>query len=191
MRDDIDTTDRYLINNEATGKDYLLNRRAFNERLRKLGRAYAVAMVDIDRFKTFNDTFGHAEGDNVLRYVATHLLDHARGQVFRYGGEEFAVIYPAVASAEAAERLEHARAGLAGERFAVRGGERQGRRRRGAGGEQQRVALTISAGVAGPRRTARRPPEVLALADQALYQAKASGRNRVALAEQEPVAAQG
>jgi len=69
------------------------NRRAFDEYLKKLGRKYTIAMIDIDHFKKFNDTYGHTEGDNVLRFVAKHIEDEADGRVFRYGGEEFSVIY--------------------------------------------------------------------------------------------------
>ncbi len=62
--------------------------------MRSVGLRYALAMVDVDHFKSFNDKWGHAEGDNVLRRVARHLDLESGGTVYRYGGEEFAVYYP-------------------------------------------------------------------------------------------------
>jgi GGDEF domain-containing protein len=169
---------------ELTG---VMNRRAFEERLHSLGRRYALAMIDVDRFKSFNDTYGHSEGDNVLRRVAGHLSDHAGGRVYRYGGEEFAVIYPRQDAEEAVAALEETRETLAAVPFAIRAaGKRQGKAgrrssRSSSGGDQPRrqVTITVSAGVAEANSRYRSPHDVLEAADQALYEAKKGGRNRV------------
>ncbi len=71
----------------------LRNRRALDEAMEKLSGRYAIAMVDIDHFKSFNDTHGHAAGDVVLREVAARLRRHAGGSPYRYGGEEFCIVF--------------------------------------------------------------------------------------------------
>ena len=73
----------------------LLGRRALNERLKGLGPRYSIAMLDIDHFKKFNDTYGHDTGDEVLKLVASRLARvGAGGTAYRYGGEEFSVVFP-------------------------------------------------------------------------------------------------
>ncbi|HKN88528.1 MAG TPA: GGDEF domain-containing protein [Nitrospiraceae bacterium] len=77
---------------ELTG---LAGRRAFNDTLLRLGSEYVIVMIDIDHFKRFNHTYGHEVGDQVLRMVASHITPvSGGGQGFRYGGEEFAVVFP-------------------------------------------------------------------------------------------------
>ncbi|HEX8961290.1 MAG TPA: diguanylate cyclase, partial [Geobacteraceae bacterium] len=79
----------------------LQSRRALNEQLMGLGRQYVVAMVDVDHFKRFNDTYGHDVGDQVLKMVATKLQAvRGGGKAFRYGGEEFTIIFPRKRGAE-------------------------------------------------------------------------------------------
>jgi PleD family two-component response regulator len=168
---------------ELTG---VLNRRAFEERMRSPGLRYALAMVDVDHFKSFNDAWGHAEGDNVLRRVARHLHQESGGVVYRYGGEEFVVLYPRQDAENAAACLDRMRERLALIPFRIRRAERPrgerprlfrpGPRRRG---ETRSVKVTVSAGVASASRGLRRPLEVLERADQALYRAKRGGRDRV------------
>jgi GGDEF domain-containing protein len=168
---------------ELTG---IPNRRAFDERLGSLSRRYALAMVDIDHFKQVNDTYGHGEGDNVLRWVAARAareLPH----LYRYGGEEFALIFPGQSLEDAADKAEALRAVLAAASFYLRSperntGKRRRKNRRGGGGRKVRLNITVSIGIAHGGWDNRKSTEVLALADRALYRAKQNGRNRVACA---------
>lgn len=153
----------------------LLNRAVFNEQLereaafarREDGR-FAVAMVDIDHFKRFNDTYGHAGGDEALRMVARTLRESCRATdvVARYGGEEFGLILPGVMSGRATDLLERIRRVLA-----VRPIHLPNR--------SKPVSLTVSIGVAIFPEDGRTPADVLRCADQRLYQAKEQGRDRV------------
>jgi len=158
----------------------LANRRHFDQALdlewrravRQRG-ALAVALVDLDEFKRFNDTFGHPQGDRCLRQVAALLREAARRAtdvVARFGGEEFALLLPGLDAAAAARLLEPARSKLA-ELALPHPGSAHGR-------------VTFSAGVAGLR--ADSPADVdalLAEADAALYRAKAQGRDRTVVVE--------
>jgi diguanylate cyclase (GGDEF)-like protein len=154
----------------------LPNRRALDETLMRLTGHFAVAMIDIDHFKQFNDTYGHAAGDVVLRTVAKLLRRHAGGTAFRYGGEEFCVVFEGARVAKAADHCEAARAAVQAERIAV-----PAKGKRGLAGKVAltQVAVTISIGTAAREAERRGPHEVLKAADQALYKAKAKGRNRV------------
>jgi diguanylate cyclase (GGDEF)-like protein len=176
---------RLAFRDELTG---LPSRRALDERMRALGPDYAVAMVDVDHFKKFNDTHGHDVGDQVLRLVAARLAEvGGGGRAFRYGGEEFTVLFPEAAVKDALPHLDRIRQGIEDYRMAIRGGDRpknekKGSRRRGAREDQpaeQALSVTVSIGVAGPGRRGGTPAEVIKAADEALYRAKESGRNRV------------
>ena len=159
----------------------LPSRRAFNERLMDLGRCYVIAMLDVDYFKDFNDTYGHDVGDQVLKMVAGKISGvKGGGKPFRYGGEEFTVIFRRQRLAEAIPHLEQVRKAIAEYRLVLRDCSRpkrasEGKKRRGSG-EGETVSVTISVGVAesDDRST---PAEVLREADQALYRAKRKGRN--------------
>jgi diguanylate cyclase (GGDEF)-like protein len=159
-------------------------RRALEERLRALGGHYAIAMVDVDHFKKFNDTHGHDIGDQVLKLVAGRLSQAARGGVaYRYGGEEFSVLFPGASIDDAARELEEIRGAIEGYKMAVRSSDRpkqadEGAKRRGAGGSEQMLSVTVSIGVAGSKSGAT-PQHVIKAADEALYRAKQAGRNRV------------
>ena len=163
----------------------LPGRRALEERLRSLGERYVIAMVDVDHFKQFNDTHGHDIGDQVLKLVAGRLAQvGGGGTAYRYGGEEFAVVFSDRAVEEAAPDLEAIRRSIETYRMAVRGEDRpkkaeEGTRRRGAGAPEKRLSVTVSIGVAGPSGKARTPMQVVKAADEALYRAKQGGRNRV------------
>lgn len=159
------------------------NRRAFDEMLGHLGRQYALAMIDIDHFKQVNDTYGHAEGDNVLRWVAARASQEMP-RLYRYGGEEFSVIFPGQTAAEALKKAEALRAALASSSFYLRSSQRDtGKKarklRRGNSGRKIRLNITVSIGVAESGQNGRKCEEVLVLADKALYKAKQDGRNRV------------
>ncbi|HTP66066.1 MAG TPA: GGDEF domain-containing protein [Geobacteraceae bacterium] len=159
----------------------LPSRRALNEQLMDLGRRYVIAMLDVDHFKSFNDTYGHDVGDQVLKMVAARInAVKGGGRPFRYGGEEFTVIFPRRRLNEAMPYLEEVRKSIAEYRLVIRDSTRpekatQGRKKRGSG-DGETVSVTISIGVAesSDRFT---PVEVMNEADQALYRAKRKGRN--------------
>ena len=140
-------------------------------------------MLDVDHFKRFNDRFGHRTGDDVLKMIAARMLSIPGGRAFRYGGEEFAVIFTGRASLKAADRMECFRDGLARTPFVIRRVPRSNKRARGRKttwiASRQRVRITVSIGVAAPGKSGKKATEVLAAADKALYKAKKTGRNRV------------
>ncbi len=164
---------------ELTG---LAGRRALRDALMQVQGAYTIAMIDVDRFKRFNDNHGHDAGDQVLRLVATCLSRvGGGGRAFRYGGEEFAVLFRGKSVIESAPYLEKLRESVAESAFMVRGRGRPRRKpkaplARGTG--TRRIVVTISIGAAQSRGTAA-PTEVLKAADKALYRAKEAGRNRL------------
>jgi diguanylate cyclase (GGDEF)-like protein len=160
----------------------LPSRRALNEALHALEGPFTVAMVDIDHFKKFNDTYGHSVGDQVLRMVATALRAvGAGGRTYRYGGEEFAILFPGRDVGGCVPALEDARAAVEATAFTLRAADRprkrpkKPKRRKNA----NQVTVTVSVGAA-ERTPAEAPPDdVLRAADEALYRAKHAGRNRV------------
>lgn len=172
---------RLAFRDELTG---LPGRRALEERLRGLGDVYTIAMVDVDHFKPFNDTHGHDIGDQVLRLVAARLAEVEGGGVaFRYGGEEFAVLFPGVRLAAAEPHLERIRQSIQAYRMAVRAPDRPrsrkaGSARRGEQAPEKTLSVTVSLGVAEAAGGSS-PSGVMKAADQALYRAKQAGRNRV------------
>jgi diguanylate cyclase (GGDEF)-like protein len=173
---------RLAFRDQLTG---LPGRRALEERLRSLGDKYVIAMADVDHFKSFNDKHGHDIGDQVLKLVAGRLAEvGGGGTAYRYGGEEFSVIFPAMTMEEAAGHLEAARKAVETYRMAVRGEDRPkktkaGEKLRGEAAPQKVLSVTVSIGFAAPGESAPEPVQVLKAADQALYRAKQGGRNRV------------
>lgn len=167
---------------ELTG---LPGRRALEEHLRQLGGHYVIAMLDVDHFKNFNDTYGHGAGDQVLRLVAARLQQCAGGgKAFRYGGEEFIVSYPGKSLQEITAALENLRAEIETSGFNPRRGERRSLADSHKGLDtDEPLQVTVSIGAAESSATLADPWAVLKTADQALYTAKRSGRNRVSLAE--------
>ena len=178
----IEGTHRMAFRDELTT---LPARRALNEALLKLGNTYTVAMVDIDYFKKFNDRYGHDVGDQVLAMVAA-LLGRVGGggRPFRYGGEEFTVLFPGKDLKAAQPHLEALRAAVAEASFKVRETGRAGKNsdhRQKGRDSGKTVSLTISIGLAQRDATRKTPQAVIKAADQALYRAKEGGRNRVSL----------
>jgi diguanylate cyclase (GGDEF)-like protein len=161
----------------------LPGRRALEERLRSVGSRYAVAMVDVDHFKQFNDTHGHDVGDQVLRLVGGRLAEIEHGTAYRYGGEEFCVLFPGSDIVAAERAVEAIRRTIEHYRMAVRAPDRprqaeEGVKRRGARAPEKVLSVTVSIGIAAPA-DGKAPRAVLKAADEALYRAKKAGRNRV------------
>jgi diguanylate cyclase (GGDEF)-like protein len=175
-------TFRMAFRDELTG---LPSRRALNERLAALGKRYAIAMLDVDHFKKFNDTYGHDLGDQVLKMVASRIAGvGGGGKAYRYGGEEFTVVFPGKEVDEALPHLEALRAEIESYRLALRGSDRPkktkgNKRQRGGWRDKDGVSVTISIGVAERNGRLATPQAVVEAADRALYRAKEKGRNRV------------
>jgi len=174
-----ETVERQATQDEMTG---LANRRAIVERLqRELGRARrekaacSIAIFDVDYFKQVNDTWGHPAGDQVLKWVSKVIENSIRpyDTLGRYGGEEFLLLIPTAAADGAFTVAERARLAIERAACVVDGKE---------------LRITVSAGVAtsSPDMDA---DTLLRLADEALYRAKETGRNRVVRAAAAPVAA--
>ncbi len=191
----IETSYVLAYHDELTG---IRGRRAFNEAVLSLDQQYAIAIVDIDHFKQFNDTYGHDTGDQVLRMVASRLAEvGGGGQAFRCGGEEFAILFRNTSAKDAFDRIDILRKAIQDSVFRFRGSERRSESRAGEPdrrrpGRKKGVAVperpasdlsvTVSIGVAEPSTRYRQPEQVIHAADQALYRAKHNGRNRVELA---------
>lgn len=162
----------YLVrHDELTG---LLNRNAFFERLEQLGEGVtgSIAICDIDRFKSINDTFGHLAGDATIRKIADTLRDMAGpdGLVARFGGEEFVFFFPNVALDLARSRAETICAEVNGNPVRI-------------AGKEVRCTLSIGLSFLEGKQTS---DGALALADKALYRAKNAGRNQVVLSGEGP-----
>jgi diguanylate cyclase (GGDEF)-like protein len=134
------------------------------------GSGYAILMCDVDRFKAYNDHLGHQEGDRVLRTVAEAIASACRGgdTVYRYGGEEFAVVLSDQDGAGAPKAAERFRAAVENLRMEHPAPEQD--------------LITISVGV-GRQSGAASWEDVVRVADEALYRAKSDGRNRVVIAD--------
>lgn len=160
----------------------LPNRRALDETLARLSGDYALAMVDVDHFKQFNDKHGHDAGDRVLAAVARSLGGTRAATAFRFGGEEFCLLFrrPEMAKdacEEARQAIEALRVALPRKPAAKNGGKGGGKpveKKREA-----TVQVTASIGVAARGAARKAAPDVLKAADQCLYKAKDKGRNQV------------
>lgn len=161
----------------------LMNRRAFEERLqdeyaraRRYGRPISLAMIDIDYFKQFNDTYGHSAGDEALRAVARTIRSRLRkGDVFaRYGGEEFVIILPETPAPEALSTAGLLRRTLSSQPVRLHG-------------YRDPVPVTVSIGVASWPEHGTEISRLLDRADDRLYEAKLAGRDRVVGPAVEPV----
>jgi len=176
MREHLEQVRRDAMTDGLTG---LANRKAFDETLERAcasaddkAESLTLAVVDIDHFKMFNDTWGHQTGDQVIRYVAS-VIGRVGGQgvrfAARYGGEEFAVIFPGERSDVALAALEEAREEISSRTL----------KRRST--NEDLGAITISAGVA-ERLPSETPTALIERADEALYVSKHAGRNRTSKA---------
>ncbi|HYT03909.1 MAG TPA: GGDEF domain-containing protein [Gemmatimonadales bacterium] len=158
-------------------------RRALNEAILRVGGQYSVAMVDVDHFKRINDQHGHDVGDQVLKMIAAKLAQvGGGGKAYRYGGEEFALIFTGKTAEQCLPDLEALRQTVEDTRFILRARFRSKRKKekvvtdRGPG---QRVPVTISIGVAEKNERHTKSELVVKAADRALYRAKEGGRNQV------------
>jgi len=168
----------------------LPGRRALMHELQACGGRFTVAMLDVDHFKKFNDTYGHDVGDQVLKLVASRMMKvSGGGRAFRYGGEEFTVVFPRKSTKESLHHLDKLRQAIAGASFRLRDEDRPPEKPAGVKAKQTakqkaqaegKVSVTISIGVA-ERAAGQDPSEALKSADQALYRAKDGGRNRVSV----------
>lgn len=164
----------------------LPSRRALKQQLLSLGRDYSIAMVDVDHFKKLNDTYGHDVGDDVLKMLAMQLRTVAGGgRPFRYGGEEFTLVFPNTEASEASLYLDVLREKIANKKLTIRHHGRprkkpQNRKRRG---KAKDINISISVGLAEKTDKHRSPQDVIKAADNALYKAKEGGRNRVVVAK--------
>ncbi len=157
----------------------LLNRRYLEERLdeeikrtRRYGYAMSFMMIDVDEFKSYNDTYLHTAGDKVLQTLARHMKNSLRGAdvAARYGGEEFSILLPQTALTEAKAIAERLREEVATAEFPNR-------------------KITISIGVATFSPNIKTAEELISAADKALYEAKHKGRNNVQIYQNLPVLA--
>ncbi|MCL6610208.1 MAG: GGDEF domain-containing protein [Peptococcaceae bacterium] len=167
---------------ELTG---LPGRRALREEMAKLDGRYTIAMLDIDYFKKFNDTFGHDVGDEVLKFVASLIGGvSGGGKAFRYGGEEFTILFPGRRLNQVVPHLEELREAIARRPFTIRGKDRPKNkpdRIRPGSGSSTKVQITVSIGAAERTGRLNTAEEVIRAADEALYRAKENGRNRVSV----------
>ncbi len=150
-------------------------RQVLSEEIKRVERYHqptSLIMLDIDHFKALNDSYGHPMGDSVLRELADLLKENVRNgvdSVSRYGGEEFTIILPATDLRRASETAERIRNSIGGRTFQ---------------GLPPNVRVTVSLGIAAYPHCASSDWELIQAADQALYQSKKEGRNRVSIAEQ-------
>jgi len=154
---------------ELTG---IKGRRALNESFMGLGKRYALAMIDIDHFKNFNDTHGHDMGDIVLKMVAQTLDTVKGGSVYRFGGEEFAIVFAGKTAHSVKDELERLREAVASQMIYVDAKNK-------TKASDKPVNVTISLGLAEPDTKHTTPTEVLKFADEGLYKAKRLGRNKL------------
>jgi len=159
---------------------HLPGRRALNEQMLKLGNKYSIAMVDIDKFKKFNDTYGHDIGDQVLRMVASKLANAGLGgKAFRYGGEEFCILFAGQELKTVIKELETLRETVAKSHFDLRKQNRRTNDAKRKTKTKNSVQVTISIGVSQRSEKLSSPSMVIKAADKALYRAKKKGRNCV------------
>ena len=159
------------------------NRRALDEHLMGLSGQYTLGMIDIDHFKKFNDTYGHEEGDNVLRYVAAHIFNESKARAYRYGGEEFTLIFKGINKDDAIACADQIRQKLAQRSFYIRAAKqvraKTSAKNRGTQTASKKVQVTISIGLASAKDKSTPATDVIKMADKALYMAKEAGRNQV------------
>jgi two-component system cell cycle response regulator len=172
LRNTLDQSLEAAVTDPLTGlhnRRYMANQLdALVARAARGGEPAAALMLDIDHFRAINNGFGHDAGDDVLREFAVRLASNVRAVDLpcRYGGEEFVVVMPDTSLADAERIAERIRLHVSGAPFRVAGGK-------------EILSVTISIGVTTTLGAGDTPEALLKRADEALYEAKASGRNRV------------
>jgi len=161
----------------------LPSRRALKQQLASLGKTYTLAMVDVDHFKKLNDNHGHDVGDEVLKMLAA-LLQRVEGggKAFRYGGEEFTIVFPGKDTNSAAVYLEALRNNIASKPFIVRNKRRpkdKPSQKTTKSENTKKLNVTVSIGLAEKEAKHSSTQDIMKSADDALYKAKKKGRNRV------------
>ncbi len=149
----------------------LASRRAMFESFLSLGKKYSIAMMDIDHFKKFNDTYGHDVGDKVLIAVAHELSRISVGKVYRYGGEEFTIIFARKTALQVEQALEQVRINIENLDLNIT--------KKGTKNTKQHV--TVSFGLSEKTIKHKHPTDVMKIADEALYKAKKAGRNKIVI----------
>lgn len=176
----LETSHSMAFRDELTG---LGSRRALNDYLHRLAGHYTLAMVDIDHFKSVNDTYGHDIGDQVLKMVAGYLAKVAvGGKAFRYGGEEFTLVFATKQRDQVLPHLEALRLAIAHAEFALRSKTRPKKKPKNNARKPKKgqvLNVTVSMGVAEHSERKQTADQVIKIADNALYRAKHSGRNRI------------
>ncbi|MDM3871679.1 GGDEF domain-containing protein [Porticoccus sp. W117] len=167
----------------------IANRRALHKAAKELRSNYSLAMVDIDHFKKINDKHGHDLGDQVLKVVAGKLRQvGSGGKVFRYGGEEFCLLFNGKNAEQTEEELEKLRQTIAEYDMVMRDKhsrprrQKNGIKKRGATPRKSNIRITVSMGLADSSVADGAFERVMKAADNALYGAKRSGRNRLKVA---------
>jgi len=163
----------------------LPGRRALMRDLAEMTPPFTIAMVDVDHFKKFNDTHGHDVGDQVLQLVATHLAAAPDANAYRYGGEEFTLVFPRRNRDESAPGADAVRVSVQDAEFSLRAWNRPRKppadgKRKKSRKRPRKLSVTVSIGLADSTTGDGSPEVILKKADQALYRAKEEGRNRVA-----------
>lgn len=164
----------------------LPSRRALVQNITTLGKQYCIAMVDVDHFKKFNDKYGHDIGDQVLKKLAGQLRQVRGGKAFRYGGEEFTILFPNKNLNEATLFCNDLCKNVENSPFMLRDKKRpkskqQTQTKKIKEREAKPLTITISIGLAERSAEYGKADEVIKQADKALYKAKKNGRNQVAI----------
>ena len=172
LRNNLDNSLELAVTDQLTGlhnRRYMIGQlEALVQRAQRGGAPVAALLIDIDHFKKINDSFGHDVGDEVLREFAVRLATNVRAIDLpcRYGGEEFVIIMPDTSATDAGRIAERIRRYISGSPFRVAGGS-------------ELLTVTISIGVAATLGEGDHAEALLKRADEAVYEAKAAGRNRV------------
>jgi len=165
-------------------------RRALMRDLAEASGVYTIAMVDVDHFKKFNDAHGHDVGDQVLQLVATRLATSREGTAYRYGGEEFTLVFPNLTRDDAVGPADGVRQAVEAATFSLRSWRRPRKRPSAEAAARKEkkpkkrtrtLSVTVSIGLADSSTGDGSPEAILKKADQALYRAKEKGRNQVSV----------
>lgn len=161
------------------------SRRSLEQAATGLGSQYSVVMCDVDHFKKFNDTYGHDVGDQVLRLVAKKLDEvEGNGKAYRYGGEEFTLLFPGKRADQISHHVEKVRKSIETYKIAIRDDTRDQKSKKHRTGKhaQRTVSVTMSFGIAQLDGESLPFEDIVKAADKALYKSKKAGRNCVSIA---------